>query len=572
MWEMVNRLLEAADAPIVKRSIPTWLALRAPAAAPQPTKRFAVSGLSALLFDSYQTLTVSPNGRAFAFRGRGSDGVDRLFVRDFDTLQVRTVAGSEGGRMPFFSADGQWLGFFADGLLKKVPVTGGSPQTIALANASRAAGGTWMDDGSIVFVGGLAETVQRVSSSGGTPETVLSLDSKGGPTTPASPYALPGNDAVLLMVRQGSRFDVAVFSLRDRKLHVLAEDAYSPAWVPTGHVLFHQANAILALPFDARTLRATGPAFPVASGIGNRISYQTRLFAVARDGTLIYVPAASAAEGGWAMVWVDRKGQEAAAVTLERPSDTPRLSPDGTRVAFRTPAPNCDVWVHDLTRGTTMRLTREGDNHGVVWRSDGSRVMVSRVTSTGTDILALPADGGSTHDRMGGFSGESGATPTSWSSPAGMLLVQDRFTQATGMDIVALPADGGESKPFLNGRFDESEAVIAPDGHLVAYVSNETGRTEIYVRSVSGDGPRVQVSTAGGTEPVWSPAGGELFFRNGRDLLAVGVRDARALSFGRSHVLFSGDYPYGPVVANYDVTRDGKRFLMMRGRQWESEC
>jgi serine/threonine-protein kinase len=466
--------------------------------------------------------------------------------------------------MPFFSTDGEWIAFFAGSVLKKVAVAGGPAQTIA--SASGPSGGTWMDDGSIVFVGDPVQGVQRVPASGGTPETVLA-GPIGSLDMFATPWGLPGSQAVLLLQKNGATFDAAVLSFKDKQVRVLAQDAYSPAWVPTGHLLFHQGDAILAMAFDPQTLTSTGGAFPVAQGIGNRISYQSRLFSVAADGTLVYVPAAPPGEGGWSMVLVDREGKETIAARLDRQADTPRFSPDGTRVAFRTPAPNCDIWVRDLARGTTTRLTREGDNHGVVWRPDGARVLTARVSSTGTEILALPADGAGAPEIVASVPGAAAMMPTSW-SPTRALIVQDRFRQETGTDIVAIPASGGERQPLLNSPFDEGGGVISPDGELIAYVSDESGRNEIYVQPYAGQGQRMLVSINGGIEPVWSSAGDELFFRNGRDVLGVTMKPAAGRAAMQPRVLFSGDYPVGPQVANYDVSPDGRKLLMMRGRQW----
>lgn len=479
----------------------TWVIVRERTPSPPRTKRFAVTGLTPLTFDPFQTLALAPDGSALVFRGRGADGVDRIFIRSFETQELRPIGGTEGGRLPFFSADGLWIGFFAGGQLKKIAVGGGSPQTIAPARNPM--GGTWMDDGSIVFVGDLAVGVQRVSSSGGAPETVLPTSATVN--SPASPWALPGSDVVLLLVRNQARHDVAAFSLKDRKVHIVAADAYSPVWVPTGHVIFHQGESLLAVPFDRNTLEAAGAAFPVVSGVGTRLSFQTRLFAVSGDGTLVYSPKSTAEDAGWALMSVNKNGQQTRITALDRPSDSPRLSPDGTRVAFRTPAPNCDVWVHDLQRGTTMRITKEGDNHGIVWHRDGERILVARVGSGGTQILSLAADGTGEAEPVATFSFESGALPTSMAGD--VLLVQDRFTESSGMDIVSIPITGGKPAPVVNSAFDEAGAALSPDGKLIVYVSNESGRNEIYLRPYAGQGQRVQVSSGGGTEPVWSRKG-----------------------------------------------------------------
>jgi serine/threonine-protein kinase len=508
------------------------------------------------------------DGRVLAYRGRDSDGIDRLFVRQLDTLLPAPVPGTEGARLPFFSPDGQWLGFFAGGFLKKVAVSGGAPQTIA--PASSPLGGSWMDDGSIVFVADVTSGLQQVPSAGGTPETLMAIDSRHGTDTVAAPWALPGGRGVLLTVRGDNRFDLAVLSLRDRTLQVLAEDAYSPVLAGTGHILFHQGNSILALPFDSERLTVAGSAFPVLSDLGTRLSFQTRLFAVARNGTLVYVPASGRA-GASRMLWVDRQGQATAITTLDRPADTPRLSPDGSRIAFRAPAPNCDVWVHDFSRGTTTRLTHEGDNHGVVWMDDGARIATARERREGIDIIAVSADGSGSTQRITTFPAATAAVPSAWGS--GSLLVQ-RGGGRTGIDISVLSIAAPEPRPLVSSPFEESGGVVSSDGRYLAYVSNESGRAEVYVQHLGSQGPRVQVSTAGGIEPVWAPNGKELFFRSGRDLLAVPIETTPQFAIGRPQALFSGDYAFGALaatvsgLANYDVAPDGQRFVMMTGTQW----
>ena len=541
----------------------TWLVMRAPASTTAPAKRLSITGLP-LVYDAYQSLALSPDGNALAFRGRGPDGIDRVFIRSLDREETRPMAGTEGARLPFFSPDGQWLGFFTASQLKKIPVSGGS--ALVIAPARNATGATWMDDGSIVFVGDAATGVQRVASGGGTPETVLPI----GPTvnTPASPWGLPGSRHILLMLRNGPRFDVAVVSLTDRTIAVLAEDAYSPVWAESGHILFHQNHTVMALPVD-RTFRAAGSAFPVLQGLGTRISYQSRLYAAAGDGTVVFAPAEPPGEAGWALVSVDRKGQETRLAGLERQADSPRLSPDGSRVAFRTPAPNCDVWVHDLRRGTTTRVTREGDNHGIVWSADGSRIFVARTQGSGAEIISLAADGSGDIQKIATFAADSGAVPTSMA--AGTLLVQIRFNTDSGMDVVAVPIAGGKAVPLIAGPFDEASAMLSPDGALVAYVSNESGRNEVYVRPTNAQGGRLSISTAGGTEPAWSPTGKDLFYRRGHEMVSVTFDQGRP---SRPQVLFSRENALGALgslVTNYDSARDGRTFLTVTGRQWKAD-
>jgi eukaryotic-like serine/threonine-protein kinase len=199
----------------------TWLAVRSPAPPAPAAKRLLLSGASHLLLDPFQALAVAPDAREFAFRGRGADGVDRLYVRALDELAATVVPGTEGGQLPFFSPDGQWLGFFAGRWLKRIALAGGAPQS--LAPAVLPSGGTWMDDGSIVFTDARAG-LQRIGPAGGPPERLLAVEHEQGGAETAAPWGLPGSRGVPIMVRRGTTFDVAVFRFGDRTLHVLAED------------------------------------------------------------------------------------------------------------------------------------------------------------------------------------------------------------------------------------------------------------------------------------------------------------------------------------------------------------
>jgi Tol biopolymer transport system component len=546
----------------------TWLAVRPSTPAPSPPWRFALGGLNVSI-DVRQGLALSPDGRKLVYRGRGDDGVERLYVRSFDGFSREALPGTEQGGHPFFSPDGDWVGFFALGSLKKVALAGGSPQT--LCSAGLGVGGTWLEDGTIVFVGDPEVGLQSLPASGGRPETILSLEPNEDISLITSPSALPAGNAVLCVVRKNERFDVAVFSLASRELHVIAEDGFSPMYVPTGHVLYQQGqgsstegSALLALPFDPERLEATGPAFPALTAVGTRISYQTTMFAVAPGGTLAYIPQTSLLGRG-ALVWIDRKGRETPVVEISKPLDAPRLSPDGKRVAFRTPAPNCDIWIHDLARGSTTRLTLEGDNHGVVWSPDGRRIAFGRAQGMDSELLTQATDGSGNVVRLAPAEGRA-PIPSSFSPDGSSLLVRTH-NKGTSNDIDLLATGNTPRfKPLITTPFDEGQAVFSPDGRLIAYVSNESGRYEVYVQTYPAVDGREQVSTDGGIEPVWSRDGKELFFRRGRELAAVDIRLSPTLSVGKPRVLFEGDFVEGPFMAGYDVSPDGRRFIMARGR------
>jgi eukaryotic-like serine/threonine-protein kinase len=258
------------------------------AAEPAPVRRFGLSGIS-LATDPWQAITLSPDGRHLAYRGFGTDRIDRLFVRALDAIEPRPIAGSDGGRLPFFSPDGTQLAFFSAGYLRRTTLGTGSPQPV-MPLRGLPLGGTWMDDGSIVFVDSVLGLL-RVPRGGTAAETVRSADKRDVIT----PWGLPGSRGVLLAVRVGSESHVGVLSLADGSVRILAQDGWSPAWSPSTGVLFHQGDSIVRLPFDVVTLAAIGPSEAVVAGVRGRTDVQARLFGIAADGTLAYVPATTSA-------------------------------------------------------------------------------------------------------------------------------------------------------------------------------------------------------------------------------------------------------------------------------------
>jgi Tol biopolymer transport system component len=541
------------------------LLLHRPPAPSARIRRFALGRLN-LIIDWKQGLAISPDGSNLVYRGRGEDGVERLYLRTLDSLEPKALPGTEQAGQPFFSPDGEWIGFFAPGSMKKVALSGGSPQVVCRSSAVPG-GGTWLPDGTILFVNDVYSGVQRVPAGGGTPQDVLTLDPKSGMTSITTPWALPGGKGVLYAVRKGEGFGIAVSSLDGRDLKMLVDDGYSPVYAD-GFVFFQQGqgNAVLALPFDVNRLAATGPAVPTLSEIGTRVSFQTRMFALAADGTMAYIPRASGLQRG-SLVWVDRKGVPTPIVEIPRLLDAPRVSPDGTHIAFRAPAPNCDIWVHDIARGATTRLTLEGDNHGVVWMPDSKRIAFARQHGGVAQILAQSTDGTGRVDVL--VKAGSGSEFLSSGSPDGNLLLASQGGRTTGLDVelLAVGKDSDDARrPLIHSPFDEYEATFSPDGRWIAYVSNESGRPEVYLQPYPAMDSRQQISTDGGIEPVWSRTGKELFFRQGRKMLAVEVRLAPTLSVDRPKVLFEGNYLEGANVADYDVGPDG-RFVMIGGRE-----
>jgi Tol biopolymer transport system component len=548
----------------------TWLATRPKPPAPEPVRRFTLTGLH-ILIDGRQSIALSPDGRSLVYRGRGDDGFDRLYLRSLDSTEAQPLPGTEQGALPFFSPDSEWVGFFAGGNLRKVDLGSGSPQTLCRTGGG-AAGGTWLSDGTIIFVGDPEAGLQRVPAQGGTPEVLTKPDPKTGEGLVVTPWALPESRGVLVAMRRANAFGIGVYSLERRELKPLPEEGFTPTYFD-GHILFQQGMGatLLAIPFDARRLEATGPPFPTVSSVGTRISFQARTFSVSENGTLAYLtPRATLGEG--ALLWIDRNGAETPIAEMPGPIDAPRLSPDGRRIAFRAPAPNCDVWIYDLERQTSTRLTIQGDNHGVVWTPDGKGVAFARA-----DAPRGIVSGGLAVDLLEGLIGGGNVKllaphqpgdplPTSF-SPDGRLLLCGTSGGDTVGDIEVLDLGARpERRVVVKSPFDESQAVFSSDGRYIAYVSGESGRQEVYVQPYPALDSRVQVSSEGGVQPVWSRNGKELFFRQGRAMMAVEIRTTPAFVAGRPRKLFEGGAFESPSNASYDVSADGQRFLVVRGR------
>jgi serine/threonine-protein kinase len=530
--------------------------------------RFAMQD-TGVLIDAFFGLALSPDGRKLAYRARAGEDSELLHVRSFDTFEAVGLPGTELGWLPFFSPDGQRIAFMSGGGIHAVTVAGGSPRPVALFDGGFS-GGTWLPDDTVVFAKVAQRRLFRAPVAGGPIETVEIEGSREGDVV-SSPSGLPGGDAVLCNWGDGSTFDVALIDLETGALQILAENGFTPVYVDTGHILYREGvdGPVMALPFDVERREVTGAAFPVIDDLARRISFQVRMFAVGGR-TLAYIPRSALADVG-GLIWVDRSGEVTPVVEVDGVLDMPQLSHDNTRVAFRAPAPRCDVWVHDLERGATTRVTVEGDNHGTVWSSDDRSIVVARNETPDWGVLAIAADGAGGETRLSP-SGIPRAMTSSASRDGRWVLISSEG-EATGSDILLLDTSDASIRPLFASRFEEQAGALAPDGRMVAYTTNESERTEVYVQTFPDLGHRQQVSVRGGSEPVWSDAGDTLFFRQGRKIhgVAVRLRGDGTIAVGAPDLLFEG--PATPVsgfnLPSYDVSADGERFLMIRQRSDE---
>ena len=507
-------------------------------------------------------VAISPDGTRVVFAGGTGERL-QLYLRVLDQLEVAPIAGTGGAISPFFSPDGQWVAFFADGQLKKVRIGGGV--ALAVCDASHGYGGVWSDDGTIVFAGALLAGLSRVSDQGGTPQPFTTL--AGGEGSHRWPALVARGRDVLFAVGVESSFSwdnasVAIQSLDEGEHRVLFDGGTSPRYLPTGHIVFASAGSLLAAPFDTSSRSTVGPPVSLLQGVRTTDLMGDAHYALSTNGTLVYAPS-GAEEFSRSLVWVDRAGNAEALPIPHRGFETPRLSPDGQRIALTIREGDADIWVVEPGRGMLTPLTREpGEDHSVVWHPDGRQVTYSSTRGNRSHVLLKSADGSSgevqlfavdQHQHLGGW------------TPDGLTLVTDAKS-ADGSDLYSwLLDEQGGPQGFIGTPFDEQNPQLSPDGHWVAYRSNDSGQSEVYVNAFPEPGGRVKISPDGGTEPVWARLGSELFYRNGDKMMAVDVEMGSTFSAGVPRVLFEGQY--ARVVwhdANYDVSLDDQQFLMIK--------
>jgi serine/threonine-protein kinase len=508
-------------------------------------------------FSGRHLLAISPDSRLVAYTaGLG------LWIHPLDQLEARRVPGAEvEARSPFFSADGQSIGYFAAGELRRVSVTGGAPVTIT--KAVNPWGARW-DDDDVIWYGQGPDGIWRVPASGGNAERIVAVNAG---ELAQSPQPLPGNWLLFTLLPNGigswNRAKIVLHSLSTGERVTLIDGGTDARYLPTGHLMYALNGNLLAAPFDLASRRVTGGAVPLVRNVmdaGNVTG--AAHFDVSRTGALVYAPRTDIA---LRLTWVDRGGREQTLPGDERPYRHPRVSPDGTRIAVEVEDPgNTDVWVGDIRTGAFTRLTREEDiDSDPIWTPDGSRVVFSSIRGT-SGIFSQLADGSGTVARLADGSGVVRAH--SWTSDGKLV-----FEELAGPGIQLLRLDG-QSKPESISLFEAPEYFneklpqISPDGRWLAYQSTESGNMEVYVRPFPNvSAGRRQVSVGGGFAPLWSKDGGEIFYRSATNLMAVAVQTSPRFEAGTPTVLFGlGDYVLaGPRGLRYDVAPDG-RFLLLK--------
>jgi len=546
-----------------------WDRVKGPPAASPSVKRFVITlpPTGQIGFGPFPVVAISPDGERLALDASiGSSW--RLYLRSLDSTEPVQVAGTEDSNTPFFSPDGQWLGFYGPGKLRKVSVQGGAP--ITLCDSTEIRGATWGPDGTIVFARAAPSTLYRVPAGGGTPEQLTKLAS--GERTHKWPSFLPDGKALLFTIEDGTTASaasarIAVLQLNTGKWHTVLEGGSFPRYVPSGHIVFARGPVLLAVPFDAGKLEVTGNPVPLEEGLSINMVTGAANFDVSREGTLVHVMGFAGLTQS-DLVWVDRRGATKPLGLPARAYDQPALSHDARYVAIHIVEESNDVWTHDTSRGTLTRFSfQPSEDEAPLWSPDGKRLVYS--ASVGTEpraILWKNADGSGAEEVL---ASPGGHIHLSSISPDGKFLLYTNYEAGSLGDMWLLPLEGERKpRPFLQTPFDERDAQFSPDGRWVAYTSNESGPDEIYVQGFPEARGKWQISTGGGYGPRWSQKGQELFYRSGNKMMAVRYSSAPAFAPSTPQLLFEGNYGFHPRrEGNYSVSPDGQRFLMLKNRE-----
>jgi eukaryotic-like serine/threonine-protein kinase len=553
-------------------------------ATPGRLTRFAIAAPAGDSFVASfgRRIAVSPDGTHLAYVAANPTQNNRLYLRSLSDLEPRLLL--EGGGQQFFSPDGGWIGFVdvPTAQLRKIGLTaGGAPVTVCRGFTAGGSGGTWADGDIIYFIGETPGSLLRVAAAGGQPDEAAKLDFANGERVYKFPCALPGGNAILLTVATADTesFDdahIVVFVPATGQKKVLVEGGTHPRYSPSGHLVYARNGNLLAVSFDPNQLVATGQPFTVLEGVLMSRNTGVANFDVSVNGDLAYLP--GRAEGGArSLVWVNRDGTAEKLPLPPRSYLRPRISPDSHKLAIEIEGSNHDIYVYDFASEVLSNITTNGVSHWPVWSPDGHAIGYRSGPMGAFKLWQVPADRSHAPRQL---QAEGVSQSVESYSPDGRVIAYTAMGPGAPSRIMLASTQGDESvRPMDNTKYVQGSAKFSPDGRWLAFCSNESKTPQVYVQAFPGPGPKIQVSTDGGTDPVWKRSGEEIFYRKGDSMMVVPVSTAPSFTHGRPQELWKGHYshgmssscgPPGATSSNYDVMADGQRFLMIKDDDQDS--
>jgi eukaryotic-like serine/threonine-protein kinase len=504
---------------------------------------------------------VIPTAGAWAYR------------RDLDSLEIKKLVDVKPFATIVFSPDGKWIAWRDDPSTELRKIGGGGGAPVSLTGTDMFSRGDWGTDGYIYFTERYPAGISRIPENGGAKEPVTELDPARQEFVHKHAQILPGGRAIIFTVVSAgmesyddARVELHILGTKQRK--VLVQGVFCARYSSSGHVVYARAGSLYAVPFDIRRLEVTGPSIKVADGVLMSTNVGSAYFDVSPRGALAY--AVGVAEGGKrTLLWVDRQGRAEPLPLPQRSYLFPRISPDQKTLAVEIEGPTHNLYTYDFARTVMTKMTTDGLSHAPVWTPDGKQLCFRSWKAGTMTLWRMPADRSGPEIRL--TSVGAWQSPVSV-SPDGRYLAfnQGMFPPA----IFVLPLDGsGIPQPMVKSNFSEASAKFSPDGKWVVYCSNESGKPEVFVRPWPGPGPKIQISSEGGTDPLWTRKGDEIFYRNADKMMVVAVSLAAGFQAGKPRPLWEGHYSHGmssscgpPGVSsgNYDITADGRRFLMVK--------
>jgi serine/threonine-protein kinase len=528
-----------------------------------------------LFTDVGSSLALSPDSTRLAYVV-GTQQKQELYIRALNQLDGFKLGEGTTGQtapyQPFFSPDGQWVGYVTASEMRKVPVGGGTPLT--LCTVARSRGAAWLPDGTIVFAANPATGLSRVSAAGGQPQAITTLNKEKKEATHRWPRALPGGKAILFTshTQASADFDnatIEVLDLATGERKVVLQGGANAQYIPSGHLVYASKAAIFAVPFDLSGLKVTGSPAPVVQNVFWNSTEGAAQFSVSQGGVLTYLRGGPEVEK-YTVVSVDRKGGTTKIIDQPGAYANPRLSPDGKRLALTEYRDsNFDIWTYDLERGVPTRLTfDDAPESEQIWSPDG-RFLIFSSGRTGPDNLYRKRSDGSGEEELV-VKSDNPMWAVSWARDGASLALVTMGANGN-FDVEALTLADKKLHPLVTSNFREADPDISPDGRWLVYASNESAKGEIYVRPYPSGAGRWQVSDSGGAYPRWSANGREIVYRVDDGIMVASIEaSGDSIRTGKPQRLFSGMFRGGTngiaiggnTLADYDVSPDGQRFIM----------